>query len=272
MAQYSNENRPRLRRHWREEAIQLAMASRWAEAVTVNKRIIELFPDDVEAFNRLGRSLTELGQYAEARTAYQQSLQKDPNNVIAQKNLQRLSQVDIDAEPVVASAMDKIDPRLGNAEAGRSGIVRLVQVPDKTTLSRMNAGDQVRLQIEGRALMVYNARGERLGQADPRPSQRVIDLMKGGNRYAAAILTPEEGHIQIIIQETYQHPDQTGKLAFPTKGGPATAVRSYIRDSMLQYGLDDDDDDDEGEDTVETASDREEPVEDDFSPEDQTIV
>jgi tetratricopeptide (TPR) repeat protein len=271
VAMNSDENRPRLRRHWREEAISLAMASRWAEAVAVNKRIIELFTDDVEAYNRLGRAQTELGQYAEARAAYQTSLQKDPNNIIAQKNLQRLSRVAVDAEPIAESAMEKIDPRLGNAETGKTGIVRLVQVPDKAILSRMNAGDQVRLQAEGRALMVYNARGEHLGQADPKPSQRVIDLMKGGNRYVAAILTPEEGHAQIIVQETYQHPNQVGKLAFPPRGTPATAVRSYIRDSMLQYGLDDDDDDDD-EEGPEGAPEHEEPIEDEFNAEEQPGV
>ncbi len=63
------EDTARLRRKASQEAIALAMQSRWQEAVVVNNGIIESFPTDVDAYNRLGRAYTELGQFAKAKEA-----------------------------------------------------------------------------------------------------------------------------------------------------------------------------------------------------------
>ena len=43
------------------------MESRWQEAADTNRSIIELFPEDIEASNRLSKALPELGDYPQAR-------------------------------------------------------------------------------------------------------------------------------------------------------------------------------------------------------------
>ena len=58
---YQEERQLRLRRLHSKQAITLAMQGRWQEAVAANRRIIETFPDDVDAYNRLGRAYIELG-------------------------------------------------------------------------------------------------------------------------------------------------------------------------------------------------------------------
>ena len=62
----------RLKQQRSKEAIDLAMQGKWQEAVTVNKEIIQDFPEDVDAYNRLGRAYMELGDYKQAREAYEQ--------------------------------------------------------------------------------------------------------------------------------------------------------------------------------------------------------
>ncbi|MBI4201132.1 MAG: hypothetical protein HY531_02440, partial [Chloroflexi bacterium] len=57
------EYRSKVRREKTKEAIALAMANRWKEAVTVNRAILDLFPEEVEAHNRLGKAFCELGEY-----------------------------------------------------------------------------------------------------------------------------------------------------------------------------------------------------------------
>ncbi|HJW88869.1 MAG TPA: tetratricopeptide repeat protein, partial [Dehalococcoidia bacterium] len=64
---YLQEDEARLRRLRAREAIALAMQSRWEEALEANRAIIEAFPTNVDAYNRLGRALMELGRYPEAR-------------------------------------------------------------------------------------------------------------------------------------------------------------------------------------------------------------
>jgi tetratricopeptide (TPR) repeat protein len=236
---YQVEDRARLRK-LHEQAIALAMQNKWEEAVGVNQSVLDVSPKDVDALNRLGRALTELGRYREARDAYSRTLQSDPLNSIAQKNLARLSALNVEAEQAAARA--KVDPRFFIAETGKTGVTNLLRVASREVVAKMAVGDQVNLHPDGRALYVVNTRGERLGQIEPKLAQRLIDLVKGGNRYAAAVMSIDDSGVRVIIRETYQDPRQAGKVSFPTKGETA-GERPYIKGSLLRYDSDDDDDD-----------------------------
>ena len=74
---------------------------RWDEAVQINLHILELFPDDIQARNRLGKAYSELGRYDEAVATYEQNLQRQPSNNIARKRLADLYAF-LKREPAVA--------------------------------------------------------------------------------------------------------------------------------------------------------------------------
>ena len=59
--QQEEEEKARFRQRLTKEAIDLALQGRWEEAEVANRDIIERFPTDVEAYNRVGRALIELG-------------------------------------------------------------------------------------------------------------------------------------------------------------------------------------------------------------------
>ena len=61
---YQEEGQARLRRLRTKQAITLAMQGQWREAIAINKDIVEGFPNDIEAYNRLGRAYMELGEYS----------------------------------------------------------------------------------------------------------------------------------------------------------------------------------------------------------------
>ena len=88
---FQAEDRAKAKKQQADLAIQLALRGRWAEAAQLNRSIIDSFPTDVDAFNRLGKAMTELGRYGEAREAYMKALEIDPLNTIARKNLARLA-------------------------------------------------------------------------------------------------------------------------------------------------------------------------------------
>jgi len=241
---YQVEDRARLRK-LNDQAISLAMQNKWEEAVEVNHAILSVAAKDVDALNRLGRALTELGRYREAREAYSRTLQSDPLNAIAQKNLARLSTLTVEAEQAAARA--KVDPRFFIAETGKTGVTNLVRLGSREVVAKMAVGDQVTLHAEGRSLLVINARGESVGQIEPKLAQRLIGLVTGGNRYAAAVMSIDNTGVRVIIRETYQDPRQVGKVSFPNKG-EAHGERAYIKGSLLRYDADPDDDDDDGDD------------------------
>jgi len=91
MKYQQGEEHSKLGQQLSEEAVELAMRGQWEEAVVVNKDIIEKFPGDVSAYNRLGKAEWELGDLSGATEAYSKALQIDPTNSIAKKNIARLN-------------------------------------------------------------------------------------------------------------------------------------------------------------------------------------
>src|SRR5574340_518447 len=123
MAVYGSEapdDRVRQRRVKSDQAIGFATKGRWEEAAAVNREILALFPTDVDASNRLGKALMELGRYADARESYSRALKADPMNSIAAKNLQRLTKLVEEGAAVPPPAA--VDPRLFIEESGKTTV------------------------------------------------------------------------------------------------------------------------------------------------------
>jgi tetratricopeptide (TPR) repeat protein len=229
---YQEEEQVRLRRQRSKQAIALAMQGRWREAVAANQEIIASFPHDVDAYNRLGRAYIELGDYTQAKEAYERAIEIDPYNVIAQKNLRRLPYL---GEGGAEADSDRAEPQHFIEETGKAGVVSLYRLAPPAVLVRMAAGNKVSLKRDGSGLAVVNARGEYMGQVEPRHAQRLAKLMEGGNQYTAAIVSAAEDRVLVIIREVYQDPSMAGQLSFPPKSGES--LRPYVSDKMLRREL-----------------------------------
>jgi len=231
---YQEEEQAKLRRVLSKQAITLAMQGRWREAVVANESLIDNFPNDVNAYNRLGKAYMELGEYPQARGAYTRAVELDPYNTIAKKNLLRLSRL---GEAAVGSGDDshKAEPQHFIEEAGKAGVVNLYRLAPSVILAKMVAGDRAYLKISGSSLIVENGRGEYLGEVEPKHGQRLIGLMKGGNQYTAAIISSAEEMVTIIIREIYQDPSQVGQLSFPAKG--VEGALPYVGERIIRREL-----------------------------------
>jgi len=247
MMQNQMDDRIRLRRVLPEKAIQLAMQNRWSEAADVNRKIIELYPNDADAYNRLGKALLEMGRYRDSLGTYRKAVELDPNNLIAKKNIERLQQL-ADKEPSEPEPArkqadgepERINPNIFIEETGKTGLTTLVIQGDRLALLKLTAGDRVDLTVKGNTLEASDENGQFIGIIEPKLAKRLIGLLEGGNRYAAAVTTVSDNSITIIIRETYQHPSQRGKFSFPPKALPTGAYRPYMREGALRYGLEED--------------------------------
>jgi hypothetical protein len=233
-----DERATRLKQQRSKEAIDLAMRGQWREAVVINKEIIEISSDDIEACNRLGRAYMELGDYNQARAAYSRTVELDPYNAIAKRNLRRLNELGEQDDSEVET--DAVEPHQFIEEIGKAGVVGLYDLAPKEKRARMVAGDRVYLNVEGPGLTVTDSRGEYLGKVDSRPGQRLARLMLGGNQYQAAVVASTVDMMTVMIRETYQAPAQAGKLSFPPKG--LEEVRPYVSDRILKSDAEDEED------------------------------
>jgi tetratricopeptide (TPR) repeat protein len=268
------EDRLRLRRVLPERAIALAMENRWSEAADINRKIIELYPNDADAYNRLGKALLEMGRYHDALATYKRAVELDPNNMIARKNVDRLAHLaDKAVEPTRLSKAAvqsrpaesaRINPTMFIEETGKTGVTNLVNLGPAELLIEVTAGDNVELRANENKLEVYDEDGQFVGQVEPKLAQRLLGLMASGNRYTAAVTTASQSSISIIIRETYQHPGNRGKFSFPPKALPTGAYRPYMREGALRYGMEEDDDalyDPDSDDADEADADADEDLE-----------
>ena len=250
----------RLKRQGAEQAIQLALESKWEEAVTLNRSLVQLHASDVDAWNRLGKALLELGRYVEARDAYRKSIELDPVGSIARRNLERLSTIKDTDQPRRPEAVSKVSQDIFIEETGKSGLT-LLQDASRQTLATLTVGDEVYIKPGDEVIRVEDAQGELLGTIEPKLGLRLLRLIEGGNRYAAAVKSISDSDAELILKEIYRDPSQT-RPSFPAVGGEG--VRPYIRESLLRFAADEDeeelDEEAETDDWEETESEGDSPA------------
>lgn len=227
---YQRENPTQSTRQQAETAIEFARASRWEEAVQANRAIIKIFPNDFDSYNRLGKALMELNRYREAKKAYKKALVLDATNRIAKKNLERLNVLTKSGD--LQAQTSQVDPALFIEEVGKSVVTTLTN-PVAEMLPRSNAGDALELRPQGTTIAIETPNGDRIGEVEPKLGLRLIKLMEGGNKYAAAITRLSGDECQIIIKETYQDPSQAGRPSFPTTARPES-VRPYTKERLVR--------------------------------------
>lgn len=251
MATFPTEDRLRQKRTKSEQAISLAMKNRWEEAAAVNREILDIFPNEVDAYNRLGKALTELGKYAEARDAYSQAVKLDPLNGIASKNLQRLGK--LATEGSAAPAPTPVDPRLFIEESGKTTLTQLTDVKRTEATAQLSAGDQLQLTRRGNQVVVTDAAGTDIGRIEPKLEQDLIRLLDLGNQYSIFVTAVSDQAMHVIIRETHRAAAMGNRPSFrPTA---AQEVRAYVREGAQRFELEEEEEEEEelGEEEEEEA-------------------
>ncbi len=248
------------RSQYAEDAVQLAIAGKWEEAVKLNKFIIDNFGPDEETQNRLGKALSELGKLKDAKAAYEAALKLNPMNSIAKKNAARINALLHQKEGLKVGGV-KVDLNLFVEEMGKT-VITTVDAPANTDLSsKVAAGDVAELKIDGDGIFADTSRGVRIGALEAKLARRLIKFMRGGNRYQAGVTAVDGSQVKLIVRETYQDPKFAGKPSFPMRRKREVEFRPYAKESLLSrevevYG------EDEEEETIAAA-----PVSDDMEEE-----
>jgi hypothetical protein len=220
------------RSQYAEDAVQLAIAGKWDDAVKLNRFIIDSFGPDEEAQNRLGKALSELGKLKEAKSAYEAALKLNPMNSIAKKNAARINALLHQKEGLKVGG-SKVDLNLFVEEMGKT-IITTIDAPASADIcSKVAAGDVAELQIEGDGIATETSRGVRLGLLEAKLARRLIKFMRGGNRYQAGVTACDGNAVKLIVRETYQDPHFAGKPSFPMRRKREVEFRPYTKESLL---------------------------------------
>jgi hypothetical protein len=214
-----------------EDAVSLALASRWQEALAANDDLVERFGIDEDICNRRGKALLELGRLAEAEAAYTATLEVNPGNQIARRQLAKLAERR-SAKKAVAPVSASVDVAVFTDEPGKTAITKLLLAKGIEPAS-VAPGDPIKVEVGEDQVAVRTLRGVDLGGVEPRLSQRILKLSKSGNRYAGAITHVDGSGVQVILREVYQAPELAGTNSFPVRKGRESTYRPYAKEPVI---------------------------------------
>ena len=237
------------RSQYADDAVQLAIAGKWDEAVKLNKFIIENFGADEETQNRLGKALSELGKLKEAKASYEVALKINPMNSIAKKNAARINALLHQKEGLKVGGT-RVDLNLFVEEMGKTVITTVDSPPNADICSKVAAGDVAELKVDGDALLAETSRGVKLGMLEAKLARRLIKFMRGGNRYQAGVTSCDGNTVKLIVRETYQDPHFAGKPSFPMRRKREVEFRPYTKESLLSRSAQVFSEDEEEEETL----------------------
>jgi tetratricopeptide (TPR) repeat protein len=220
------------RSQYAEDAVQLAIAGKWDEAVKLNRFIIDSFGADEETQNRLGKALSELGKLKEAKASYEAALKINPMNSIAKKNAARINALLHQKEGLKVGGT-RVDLNLFVEEMGKT-VITTIEAPAKDDISsKVAAGDVAELKIEGDGIVAETSRGVRIGTYEAKLARRLIKFMRGGNRYQSGVTSVDGNNVKLIVRETYQDPRFAGKPSFPMRRKREVEFRPYAKESLI---------------------------------------
>lgn len=184
-------------------AINAALEARWEDAIKLNRQIIKVDPQNVDALNRQARAFMELGRRNLAKKYYNEALRCDPYNPIAIKNLKIIKSFKSNGRPSI-NGYTRLSATLFLQEPGKTKIVSLLNVAEPQKLSQMYCGMSVKLNIKNRKIIVVDANGDYLGVLPDDIAHHLIRLLKGGNKFDLIIKAIKVNALSVLIKETFR--------------------------------------------------------------------
>lgn len=196
-----------------QQAIEAALDYKWEEALKINKRIIRLDPQNVDALNRQAKAYMELGKSNLAKKYYSEVLKVDPYNPIALKNLKIMKSFKSNGQStswprqrrdLQTDCHGKLSPSLFLQEPGKTKMVSLLKVAEPQKLSHLFCGMKVMVAIKNRKITIIDSNGNYLGVLPDDINHHLIRLYKGGNKYELFIKSIRVNSLSVIIKETFR--------------------------------------------------------------------
>jgi hypothetical protein len=259
-----------------EQAIAAALEPDWDRAADLNRQILEAAPEDIEARSRLGRAFVELGKLEDAKAAYAEVLRTEPHNPIALRNSARISSL-LEHRGKPATTRARTQPRLFIEDMGKTGILRLINPAPVHVLAKYGPGAECELREQEGLLAMHARDGELLGFLEPKVGRRLIDLLRTGNEYVAAMVSSDHQNPRVAVREISQSAENAYRISFPGHHRPAEqkGERAYIKGTFFRYGRDEEGElelDEEEAEPSEEAAVAEDVGEEDIEPVDERLA
>ena len=220
-------DKERIKKDTVKDAVAFALSGNWSKAVNTNQSIIDEFPLDVEAYNRLGKAYSELGHNDQALKAFKTSLGIKTQNDIAKKNIERLE--NLAQNP--AYNLGNSELQVSIEESGQTTVTQLINLAPPSVIRRLAPGNKVSLKCVKQSIKITLENEEYVGQIEPKLATRLNKLISGGNRYQANVTRVNGEELVLMIKEIFRDPSQSNMVSFPS------AISINTAESLNEIGI-----------------------------------
>jgi len=194
-----------------KSAIREASNNNWKKAKKLNLVILNISKNNIETLNRLGISYMKLSDKVNATKCFKNVLKISPNNVIAQKNLNKL-QLNL---PEITINLSKIDSSNLINETGKSIHLKCDIKNSKKILNQgIDTGSKLTIRNEKDSIGIYKG-NSKIHIIDNSIAKRISNLINLGNEYICTVLGVSENSININIKETSKSKKTMQIISFP---------------------------------------------------------
>ena len=181
-----------------QAAIGFALAGKWNEAVSINKKILKSNSKDLDALNRLAHAYSELGDIIKAKKISKSVIKIDSLNTIAIKSLNKW-RVTKSNSNFLGEETRMVHDFL--EDPGKTKIVGLIRLGDKTLIASIDPGNEVALVCHPHKVSVTLASGKYIGSLPDDLANKLKKLVKGGNIYQTLVKSVEPDKVTVFIKE-----------------------------------------------------------------------
>ena len=182
-----------------QDAIEKALAQNWEDAVKINKELLKLEKDDLEALNRLGFALMQMSEFEKAKKTYKKILSLDKYNSLALKNLNKIESMSSVKNP--KQVHERVPPGLFLEEPGKTKVVQLINLAPNKVLCQLNIGDLVTILPKKHSVEIRGNDRAYYGAIPDDIAFRLIKFIAAGNTYIACVKNVEKNSISVFIRE-----------------------------------------------------------------------
>ena len=188
-------------------AIEAAVSSDWKQAEKINKKIISLDQNDVGALNRLARAQVCEGNIKKAEKTYKSAIGLDPYNIIAKKNLEKLTKIPKNNGHLIPNSYASHNGSTGSFsnyflyEPGKTKIIPLLNLAPPSTIAGLNCGQKLTMTLKKHSVCIANSEGTYLGALPDDLSHKLITFISGGNKYDVYVKFSTSKKLTVFIRE-----------------------------------------------------------------------
>lgn len=193
-------------------AIFNALENHWADAIKINQKILTVDKNNIQALNRLAQALFRLGHFQKAQNTYKKVLEIDPVNIIARRNLERLTKSNGNG-----GANGHTPANLASVflfEPGKTKLLNLLNLAPPQILATLNCGDQLVINPKRHAITIATPDGTYLGALPDDLAHRLINFITEGNKYEVYVKCVTTKILTVIIKEVQRSPKYANQPSF----------------------------------------------------------